>query len=275
MTTYSHRVQAQAILDVLTPRMTPSANRHLAGYTRIREQMSHQVAKWAYANNRRPTTSAKVLNEWKGSPPLITIEGPVGSGKTINAARVVGENGGDMIRAGEIDRWDYVGSGVGSAKRVNYLLIDDLGMERAHGRGEEHIIEILCSRFDSRKPTVITTMVGYADALTRYPEQLMSRLRPGWRITLGEDLRPEQDTPVTTTIDSVVMLFRLVDDLEHVVSGILSGPTASAVVASGLAFAEIGLADIADTCEVIASRHAENQASLESALADAKIGGPS
>jgi DNA replication protein DnaC len=62
------------------------------------------------------------------------------------------------------------------AKRVPFLVIDDLGAEDATSRAKSLVNRIISARYDEQLPTVITTNLTTAEISTRYGERLMDRI---------------------------------------------------------------------------------------------------
>jgi hypothetical protein len=268
------QVQAQTLLDLIRPKSQDAFERKVNGYHRIVSQLGGLTARWAYASNRMPTQSSAILKSWEGRPHMLTIQGPVGSGKSATAARFIAEREGLMIRAGQIDRWTFVGTdgdnpGFAEAKNARWLLIDDMGMERAGSRGEEHLTEVLCARADAGRPTIVTTMLSPEDAKARYPEQLFSRLSIGWRLAGGEDLRSLGVEPDTTAIRGALDLHRMISKLDSVARGYASETQAREIIAKGRARTRLSDEDFADRCRATETAHEEHLAAFTAMAASA------
>ena len=60
----------------------------------------------------------------------------------------------------------------------DYLLIDDLGVERQTEKMKSDLLEIIGQRLDAKKVTIITTNIQFEDIADRYGERIYSRLKP-------------------------------------------------------------------------------------------------
>lgn len=195
--------RARALLSLCADQIA-HAREVVDGYDLVLRDLGQKTADWAYARNRVKTASAAALTQWRERghrPAVIVLAGQPGTGKTAAAARVVSRARGMCVRAGTIDRWSYRGDELGAAKREPMLLIDDVGIERTGSRGSDHLVELICARADAGSPTVITTMFSLANFAEHFPDQVVSRSRPGWRsIQDSADLRQRDVEPDTTAI---------------------------------------------------------------------------
>lgn len=90
----------------------------------------------------------------------------------------------------------FEGVGVSEQKIINeysmydILVLDDLGSEKYSEYVQGVIYTILNNRYDSMKPTIVTTNLSSKDITKTYGSRILSRLLSGEMITLnGEDLR--------------------------------------------------------------------------------------
>jgi DNA replication protein DnaC len=75
-------------------------------------------------------------------------------------------------------------------KLVDYLFIDDFGMERATEKMESDMFDIINFRAHEPKVTVISTNFSPKQILENYGSRIFSRLKPAkWILFDGEDLR--------------------------------------------------------------------------------------
>lgn len=132
---------------------------------------------------------------WSGDPPALLITGKRGAGKSQLAAEMLlrwmaareadGESVHDIgtrfVRASSTLEWDR--PTIGRAKRVGYLVIDDLG----HGHGAEweweRVADIGVSRWDAALPTVYTTGLDL-EQIARRDASLFDRLAAAAEINL-------------------------------------------------------------------------------------------
>lgn len=132
---------------------------------------------------------------------LLVLTGAPGTGKTLAAARwLVRHAGGRYVLASEFSRamcqaeWSKRANDLYDARErfrlASALVIDDAG-ENETPEKSAHLAELMRTRYDERRATVVTTNLGNKDFAERYGERVMTRLAEhGGSITLKTVLRP-------------------------------------------------------------------------------------
>lgn len=148
----------------------------------------------AMADFHAPDPWPPGLEGWNGSPWSVTLRGPVGSGKSMLAAELLYCYGrGVWIRAAKLVSTVYDAQGDKAAVRRRYehapcLVIDDFGHGH-RGGATETVAEVIAERWDSGRPTVVTTNCRQAE-LAGEDVAAYDRLRDGLMIALvGESRR--------------------------------------------------------------------------------------
>jgi hypothetical protein len=73
------------------------------------------------------------------------------------------------------------------AKRVPFVVIDDLGTEDATAKAKSLVNYIVSHRYDEQLPTVITTNLSTSDITTRYGERLLDRIMHFGQVVMCDD----------------------------------------------------------------------------------------
>lgn len=139
---------------------------------------------------------------------MVVLSGPVGIGKSTAAAWWLGEMAYDAwgwrgarppvellwVKAKALERWPkFDDAAMKRLEEAGRLVIDDFGQEYIDAKGalSSFIDGIIDSRYENRRPTLITTNLDSEKFVERYGARVVDRLLEGGRfITLtGESLR--------------------------------------------------------------------------------------
>lgn len=108
----------------------------------------------------------------------------IASGRYVNVASLSIEV---MSQAWNFDPAPYINPSV--------IILDDLGVERPHDRGQEMLYYIINERYNERRPTIATSNVSADDmaGILKIDDRIVSRLQTGgvWRIP-GKDRRKHE-----------------------------------------------------------------------------------
>lgn len=158
-------------------------------------------------NSRMPQKRTETACNWISRPHRsIVLSGPAGRGKTyllhcLMKGLCLKGYGPCDIRyfKGKVldDRFLEEVKECGSSKHlmqqlqeIQFLFIDDFGIERDSERAEREIYEIIDYRNDWEKPTIISTNISFERSEEVFGERLASRLREYcWINFKGNDLR--------------------------------------------------------------------------------------
>lgn len=96
----------------------------------------------------------------------------------------------DEIRNGYGKDWDILGD----VKKVEFLCLDDLGVERHNDWVDEKVFQIINYRYDMLLPTIITSNLTLEDMKEQFGERVVSRFVGMAKIfqVKGRDLRRKQ-----------------------------------------------------------------------------------
>lgn len=157
----------------------------------------------AFREGLKPTQARQVIADFIASQKLLCLmHGGAGSGKTIAAAesllarrRSIEHNGEIWLSAGTLARMSYYDeSGFARLVSAPWLVIDDLGVEQSSSTFAATLDEVVDTRINSKRRTVLTTNLDLATFSARYAQKgsrFASRLA-GYAFVSGagnEDLR--------------------------------------------------------------------------------------
>lgn len=181
------------------------ARRHAARATRELEKVGAEEGDFkralAAAANPQNTYAVEVTRTWLKTPQVwLLLAGERGTGKSTAAAlavRTESERGGTvaMRRVSEVTRLSAFAEGAAELKMlkgVALLALDDHGAEAVTGWGEGTLGELLDSRHQSMRKTIITTNLSPdQDLRTRLGERFIDRVREDGRVVMlkGKSLR--------------------------------------------------------------------------------------
>jgi hypothetical protein len=178
---------ASALLSLIKPERE-RAVMHVHGYNRVEAQLGEGVAMWAYADKgvgpglRAACCTAHELARWEPTAGdwCRVFAGKQGTGKTLAAARYVGDRGGFMLSATDADTWGYGGGrALADASEADLLLIDDLGENKTRpGDGSLATLIAKCYARRGRCRLVITTVLTPEQIEQRYGDNVASRIQP-------------------------------------------------------------------------------------------------
>lgn len=111
----------------------------------------------------------------KGTEALIMLGGKVGVGKTVAATWALSRRGGRYVTAGE---FAGIGLDIAEIKRVNVLVIDQLGTEPIGGSEWSlgKFLDVVDSRYANLRLTVLCTNMLREELEPRYSKILTRRL---------------------------------------------------------------------------------------------------
>jgi hypothetical protein len=176
---------AAALLSLTKPARERAA-KYVAGFNRVQAQLGEGVATWAYADKgdgpglRGPSAAAATLARWDANAGdwCRVLVGVQGTGKSVAAARYVGDRGGLMVSATDADTWGFGGGRhLIAATEAPLLLIDDLGESRTRP-GDGNLGTLIAERYARRLRLVITTVLTPAQIAARFGDNIADRLRP-------------------------------------------------------------------------------------------------
>lgn len=147
--------------------------------------------------------AAKLRNDMDGQRSSLLLMGPVGVGKTHLAAATLFTAIGKGMIAYYTPAPDFLTKYsasfqdrttmdlIDSMATCEFLLLDDLGKEKASDTALPLIFQVINSRYESMLPTVITTNLTMADIKKNYGDAVQSRLLEMCQIVTmsGEDYR--------------------------------------------------------------------------------------
>jgi hypothetical protein len=235
--------QAEALLR-LTVADRARAATHVAGYDIVSKHLGPCVAAWAYADRgtepgqRDRSHSEGVIKAWDSRPQdwACVVSQRTGAGKTIAAARYVGDRGGTILRAAEADGWGFNAlPQIGRYAAADLLLVDDIGLEETStGRG--HIAAIFTLRAARWARTLATTTLlitgKTGSILALYGEPIESRLR-GHFHNLSKYPEPDRRSLVRPVLTG----FSREEELDYVARSVRY--TAAGLVAEDLAAVDV------------------------------------
>jgi DNA replication protein DnaC len=114
--------------------------------------------------NKAGSAIAAVRRLLAGEGRSIILSGTPGSGKSLGAALAIAEQGGVFARAAELDALNAEGAKlVEHLQATQLLVLDDAGAGRSTSDvAAPRVEEILCARWDGRRPTIVTTNLSQA-----------------------------------------------------------------------------------------------------------------
>lgn len=125
-------------------------------------------------------TSTKRTIALTGRESLLVLGGPNGTGKTVGASWGLSRKGGMFVRAADLCRVsdDADNDPDRIAARKSLLVVDDLGQEHVGGSdfALSVIDRVLGARYDSARPTIVTTNLNEKALEERYGDRLVDRL---------------------------------------------------------------------------------------------------
>lgn len=145
-----------------------------------------------------PRCADLLLSEWEGNPWAALLIGPTGTGKTSLAVELLFRRlclpcPGRFVRAGNLPNLYFSNEATGTAdlETVGLLVIDDLG--RGHqGRAWEAVGEVMNSRYDDERATIVTSNLGLAE-IAEQDAHMADRLSEGLVIRIGGESRRRID----------------------------------------------------------------------------------
>lgn len=175
-------------------REVEQAERELASLRRVAARLSaagvgERTREAAEAATDTPALLA--ARQWLGSGHTwLLLAGDVGTGKSVAAAWALLEatRSGQTVafrRAAEVARlsgFDEGAEELARLKRVGLLVLDDLGTECATGWGQSILHELLDTRHEDKRRTVLTSNLKRTDARARLGDRLSDRIQQDGRV---------------------------------------------------------------------------------------------
>lgn len=153
------------------------------------------------------------LADWRGDPWSVLIAGPIGTGKTWLAVRLMAEvlcddtrlmAGRDalFVQCSELVEAlrQEIGSPsdgvwIGKALQTRVLILDDFGAERDTEFARDRLRMIVGHRYNGMQPTIFTTNAANLAELRDLDPRLASRMREGLTFALSGPDRRQRPGP--------------------------------------------------------------------------------
>lgn len=125
---------------------------------------------------------------------LLIVAGGIGTGKTVAASYIISKVGGSFVYSGDLHRM-FLTEKTEEFKDINFLVIDDLGVEYKKDFFESNLDALMYHRHKNILPTVITTNLTEIKFKEEYKGRIESRIREWGNFVnvIGQDMRQNQN----------------------------------------------------------------------------------
>lgn len=155
-----------------------------------------QDARDVIAEGVRPTEATSAVDAFLAAPEmrLLILSSLAGRGKSIAAAYAIFRQAGRFVTAADLGRMGFdEKERLQGLYQARLLVLDDLGREYAGGKGwlQSAIEDLLTTRYDGKRRTIVTTNLSAQTFKERYGERVADRIRGRGRFVVlgGPSLR--------------------------------------------------------------------------------------